>query len=172
MIQDEINRPAGVTGATQPKQAGDIDRWWWIETSVWTERMLKRLERSEPTTVWFGLWDKVHCSRNLQAAFWAVWRNKGAPGVDGQTVPQFDAEQEAELAKLGEELRNRRYHRQPARRVWIPKPGWSWPTPFTSWAFGLWPLQRQILRPSRFTSPAITRSRCRSCTNLHRKAAT
>jgi RNA-directed DNA polymerase len=123
MTQDETNRPVGVTGATQPKQAGDIDRWWWIETSVWTERMLIRLERSEPTTVWFGLWDKVHCERNLQAAFWAVWRNQGAPGVDGQTVPQFDAEQEAELAKLSEELRNRRYHRQPARRVWIPKPG-------------------------------------------------
>jgi RNA-directed DNA polymerase len=124
MTQDETNRPAGVTGATQPKQAGDIyDRWWWIELSVWTERMLTRLEESEPTTVWFGLWDKVHSERNLQAAFWAVWRNEGAPGVDGQTVTQFDTEQEAELAKLGEELRNKRYRRQPARRVWIPKPG-------------------------------------------------
>jgi RNA-directed DNA polymerase len=113
-----------VTGENQPKQAGNIyDRWWWIETSVWTERMLTRLEESEPTTVWFGLWDKVHSERNLQAAFWAVWRNEGAPGVDGQTVSQFDAEQEAELAKLGEELRNKRYRRQPARRVWIPKPG-------------------------------------------------
>jgi RNA-directed DNA polymerase len=65
----------------------------------------------------------VRSERNLQAAFWAVWRNEGAPGVDGQTVSQFDAEQEAELAKLGEELRNKRYRRQPARRVWIPKPG-------------------------------------------------
>ena len=100
MTQDEEIRPAGVTGATQPKQAGDIyDRWWWIELSVWTERMLTRLEESEPTTVWFGLWDKVHSERNLQAAFWAVWRNEGAPGVDGQTVSQFDTEQEAELAQ-------------------------------------------------------------------------
>jgi RNA-directed DNA polymerase len=124
MTQDEEIRPAGVTGENQPKQAGNIyDRWWWIETSVWTERMLTRLEESEPTTVWFGLWDKVHSERNLQAAFWAVWRNEGAPGVDGQTVSQFDAEQEAELAQLGEELRNKRYRRQPARRVWIPKPG-------------------------------------------------
>jgi RNA-directed DNA polymerase len=124
MTQDETNRPAEVTGTAQPKQAGDIyDRWSWIETSVWTERMLTRLEESEPTTVWFGLWDKVLSERNLQAAFWAVWRNEGAPGVDGQTVSQFDAEQEAELAKLGEELRNKRYRRQPARRVWIPKPG-------------------------------------------------
>jgi RNA-directed DNA polymerase len=124
MIQDEATRSAEVTGTNPPKQAGNIhDRWWWIEPSVWTERMLTRLERSEPTTVWFGLWDKVLNERNLQAAYWAVWRNGGAPGVDGQTVPQFQAQEEAELAKLREELRSKRYRRQPARRVWIPKPG-------------------------------------------------
>jgi len=85
--------------------------------------MLTRLEQSEPTTVWFRLWDKVTAEANLQAAFWAVWRNDGAPGADGQTVKQFDAQAQAELAKLGEELRSKRYCRQPARRVWIPKPG-------------------------------------------------
>ena len=124
MRQDEETRPAIVTGANQPKQAGDIhDRWWWIEPSVWTERMLTRLEQSEPTTVWFGLWDKVIAERNLEAAFWAVWRNRGAPGVDGQTVPQFEAHEAAELAKLREELRSKRYRRQPARRAWIAKLG-------------------------------------------------
>ena len=121
---DEPNRPAIVTGATQAKQAGEIrDRWSWIEHSAWTERMLTRLEQSEPTTVWFGLWDKVISERNLQAAFWAVWRNKGAPGVDGQTVPQFAEQEQGQLAQLREELRNKSYHRHPARRVWIPKPG-------------------------------------------------
>ena len=85
--------------------------------------MLTRLEESEPTTVWYGLWDKVIAPDNLQAAFWAVWRNDGAPGVDGQTVKQFDEQVEAELAKLRAELQSRSYHRQPARRVWIPKPG-------------------------------------------------
>ena len=124
MTHDENTRPAIVTGPNQPKQAGDIlDRWWWIEHAVWTERMLTRLEQSEPTTVWFGLWDKVISERNLQAAFWTVWRNEGAPGVDGQSVKQFSAQEQAELAKLREELRSRRYCRQPARRVWIPKPG-------------------------------------------------
>src|SRR5437870_13750612 len=85
--------------------------------------MLTRLEQSEPTTKWFRLWDKVLSERNLQAAFWAVWRNDGAPGVDGQTVKQFDEHPETELARLREELRTKRYRRQPARRVWIPKPG-------------------------------------------------
>lgn len=125
MTNDETaNRPAGVTGPTQPKQAGGIrDRWSWIEHSVWTDRMLTRLEQSEPTTVWFGLWDKVCAHGNLQSAFWAVWRNQGAPGVDGQTVQQFDEQAQSELVCLGEELRQRRYRRKAARRVWIPKPG-------------------------------------------------
>ena len=121
---DSESRAAPVTGLTPSSQAADIrDRWPWVEHSVWNERMLIRLEQSEPTTKWFRLWDKVLDARNLQAAFWAVWRNDGAPGVDGQTVSQFDTHAETELARLRDELQNKRYHRQPARRVWIPKPG-------------------------------------------------
>ena len=124
MTKEQATGPAPVTGQNQSQQAGDIhNRWWWVEPSVWTERMLTRLETNEPTTVWFRLWDKVVAERNLQAAFWAVWRNAGAPGVDGQTVKQFTEQEQAELAKLCEELRNHCYRRQPARRVWIPKPG-------------------------------------------------
>ena len=124
MTNDQTSGLAGVTGSNQPKQAGEIPlRWEWVEHSVWTERMLTRLEQSEPRTVWYGLWDKVISERNMQAAFWAVWRNAGAPGVDGQSVGQFEAQEVGELAKLREELRDKRYHRQAARRVWIPKPG-------------------------------------------------
>jgi RNA-directed DNA polymerase len=124
MTNDETNRAAAVAGTTSPPQAADIrDRWWWVEHSVWTDRMLTRLEQSEPTTKWFRLWDKVLSPQNLQAAFWAVWRHDGAPGVDGQTVQQFDEHAETELARLRDELHHKRYRRQPARRVWIPKPG-------------------------------------------------
>src|SRR5438876_8838068 len=113
MTDDETNRAAAVTGNSSSPQAADIrDRWWWVEPSVWTERMLTRLEQSGPTTVWFRLWDKVLSEGNLQAAFWAVWRNGGAPGVDGQSVPQFEAQEQAQLAKLREELRSKSYHRQ------------------------------------------------------------
>src|SRR5271157_817016 len=55
MTQDQATGPAGVTGETSSPQAGEAhDRWWWVEPKVWTERMLKRLEQSEPTTVWFA----------------------------------------------------------------------------------------------------------------------
>ncbi len=124
MTNEGATRAASVTGTGPSPQAADIrGRWPWVERAVWTERMLTRLEQSEPTTKWFRLWDKVLDARNLQHAFWAVWRNAGAPGVDGQTVQQFDAHAEAELARLREELHRKRYRRQPARRVWIPKPG-------------------------------------------------
>lgn len=125
MKQDELNiRTASVTGATQAKQAGPTpDPWWWVKPGIWTERMLKRLTQSEPTTVWFGLWDKVWSLKNLQSAFWAVWRNDGAPGVDGQSVEQFDAQAEVQLARLSEELRTKSYRPLPARRHWLPKPG-------------------------------------------------
>jgi RNA-directed DNA polymerase len=85
--------------------------------------MLTRLEQSEPTTKWFRLWDKVWEKQNLLHGFYAVWRNDGAAGVDGQTVRQFDEQHEAQVVQLSDELRARRYEPQPARRVWIPKPG-------------------------------------------------
>jgi RNA-directed DNA polymerase len=124
MMGEEQNPPAAVSGASQAKQAGETpERWRWVEHSVWTERMLARLDKSEPTTVWFGLWDKVIAERNLQAAFWAVWRKGGAAGVDGQTVRQFEAQEQAQLGRLRAELQSKSYRRKPARRVWLPKPG-------------------------------------------------
>ena len=124
MTPEGTTRPAPVTVATPPQQAGDIlDRWSWVERSVWTNRMLTRLEESGPTTNWFRLWDKVWAETNLLHAYYAVWRNHGAPGVDGQSVAQFETQHGEELARLREELRTGSYRPQPARRVWIPKPG-------------------------------------------------
>ena len=38
-------------------------------------------------------------------------------------MPQFEAQEQAELAKLREERWSQRYPRQPARRAWIAQPG-------------------------------------------------
>jgi len=55
MTDDGQNRLAKVAAATLPKQAKDTHpQWAWVEQAVWTERMLTRLEQSEPTTKWFG----------------------------------------------------------------------------------------------------------------------
>ena len=114
--------PAPVSDTT--RQAGEThDRWWWVERGVWTERMLTALEHGVKGSKWFRLIDKVYAPRHLQSAFWAVWRNAGSPGVDRQTVGQFDAQQEAELAKLSQQLHDRTYRPHPVRRVWIHKLG-------------------------------------------------
>ncbi len=124
MKDESPKQPARVTVKSGTKQAGETrSRWGWIEHSIWTERMLTRLEESESTTVWFGLWDKVIRESNLQAAFRAVWRNRGAAGVDGQSVKEFETHVGTELARLRGQLRSGDYRRQPARRVWIPKVG-------------------------------------------------
>jgi RNA-directed DNA polymerase len=124
MTDDGQNRLAKVAAATLPKQAKDTHpQWAWVEQAVWTERMLTRLEQSEPATKWYGLWDKVWAHRNLLHGFYAVMRNDGAAGVDKQTIGQFEAQEQRELAGLREELQSGRYQPRPARRVWIPKLG-------------------------------------------------
>ena len=118
-------QPATVAAATLPKQAGEArDRWWWVERSVWTERMLTRLTTNEPANrVWFSLMDKTHLPANLRRAFEKVWSNGGSAGADGQTVAHYARHAEAELQRLHEELREGKYRPQPVRRAWIPKPG-------------------------------------------------
>lgn len=117
-------KPASVAGATPSPQAGTRrDRWWWINHRVWTDPMLARLEKNEPGTKWFRLWDKVVDVRTLGTGFLSVQRNHGAPGVDGQTVEQFEAGLKEHLQQLSEELQDGTYRPAPSRREWIPKAG-------------------------------------------------
>jgi len=105
-------------------QAGETPaRWAWVERSVWTERMLKRLETSQEQTVWYSLWDKVWQPDNLAQAVLGVIVNRGSAGVDGQTTQQLSMDWTRQQEQLQEELRSGRYRPQPARRAWIPKLG-------------------------------------------------
>jgi RNA-directed DNA polymerase len=111
--------------AATPQQAGEArDPWWWVERTVWTERMLTRLTEREPANrVWFRLVDKTYAPANLASAFGKVWRNGGSAGADAQTVAHFAKQAPAELARLQEQMRDGTYRPQPVRRAWIPKPG-------------------------------------------------
>jgi RNA-directed DNA polymerase len=70
------------------------------------------------------LYDRVFRHDVLTAAWWLVLKNKGAPGVDGQSCQDIiDGPGAATfLQELHEELRARRYRPQPVKRVYIPKP--------------------------------------------------
>jgi RNA-directed DNA polymerase len=72
---------------------------------------------------WHTLYDKVFSERNLRWAAWKVIDNKGAAGVDKQTVDQFDEAFREEITKLQQELKAENYQPTPVRRVEIPKPG-------------------------------------------------
>ena len=98
------NEPAGVPETAT--QAGEIrDRWDWVEPSVWTERMLAALEKGVKGGKWFSLIDKVYALANLRAAFAKVKGNRGAAGVDHQTIEMFDAHLEENLEKVSRSLR-------------------------------------------------------------------
>jgi len=66
---------------------------------------------------------KVVSRANMLAAFERVWRNGGAPGVDGMTVGDLWAYCQEHWARVREQLLGGTYVPQPVRRVDIPKPG-------------------------------------------------
>lgn len=117
--EDQPERvPAGA------KQSGDVrGRWPWAEPTVWTDRMLTALENGVKGGVWFSLIDKVYSERNLRTAFAEVKANRGAAGVDHQTIAKFESRLDANLERLQERLQADTYQPQAVRRVWIPKPG-------------------------------------------------
>ena len=85
--------------------------------------MLKALSQGVRGGRWHTLIDKVYQPMNLLLASISVLDNKGAAGVDHQTVENFQAQHLDELRRLEEDLRTESYRPQAVRRVWIPKPG-------------------------------------------------
>src|SRR5712664_2207877 len=73
----------------------------------------------------YSLYAHVCRADTLQAAWEAVRRNDGAPGVDGVSIEQMAATPESEAAFLEElqrSLKERTYRTQAVRRVYILKP--------------------------------------------------
>jgi RNA-directed DNA polymerase len=113
--------------ATQEAEARPRD-WSWVDTSIWTERMLAALGNGVKGSKWFSLIDKVARSDTLRRAWEQVARNRGAAGVDGQSVEQFAARSEVYLDELEHALKQGRYQPMPVKRVEIPKgPGQTRP---------------------------------------------
>jgi RNA-directed DNA polymerase len=104
--------------ATQGAEARD---YAWVEASIWTERMISALVNGVKGGRWFSLIDKVYAPATLALAWAKVQANKGAAGVDGQSIERFAARAEEYLSELSEELRTGTYRPQPIRRVEIPK---------------------------------------------------
>src|SRR5580704_16367348 len=70
-----------------------------------------------------SLIDKVYKRKNLQIAWERVKANRGAGGVDGESIEAFGERLDERLGQLHEELRTGLYRPQPVRQRPIPKPG-------------------------------------------------
>jgi len=125
MEQTNERTPATVAAnKSEPKQAGEaLQKWEWVERSVWTKSMLQRLEESQDQTKWFSLWDKVWAGDNLAQACLEVIRNKGSAGVDGQGTHELALKMPEITRQLQQELQSGVYKPLPVKRVWIDKLG-------------------------------------------------
>ena len=99
-----------------------------------TSSLCERPERHRPRRLagWLNprgdrkvhsLVDKIYQRKNLQVAWEKVKRNRGAGGIDGEDLDTFEAELEANLERLHQELKDGTYVPQPVLQQLIPKAG-------------------------------------------------
>jgi RNA-directed DNA polymerase len=91
------------------------------------QRVLYRSAKQNRTRRFHALYDKLARSDVMWRAWVDVATNAGAPGVDGVSIAEIDADGGAGvglfLEGLAAELRAKTYRPQPLRRVYIPKAG-------------------------------------------------
>ena len=92
------------------------------ETVRKLQEALHTKAKGSPSYRFYALYDKVYRWDVLVHAYERCRANRGAAGVDGQTfedIEEYGLRQW--LVELTEELRQKTYHPQAVRRVWIPK---------------------------------------------------
>jgi len=86
------------------------------------QRRLYVAAKRDPDRRFHALYDRIWRSDVLQEAWERVRANKGAAGIDAQTLSMIERQGvRAFLAELQGLLRAGTYHPQPVRRVYIPK---------------------------------------------------
>jgi len=88
------------------------------------QRGLYRAAKAQKERRFGVLYDKVYREDILWAAWRRVRANRGAAGVDGQTIRDIEKAGVGQfLEELAVELREKRYRPNRVRRAYIPKPG-------------------------------------------------
>ena len=88
------------------------------------QRTLYRAAKADPGRRFHALYDKVHRRDVLERAWVLVRANRGAAGIDRQTIADVERYGVSRvLDELAVDLREGKWRPLPARRVFIPKPG-------------------------------------------------
>ena len=88
------------------------------------QRTLYRAAKADPGRRFHALYDKIYRRDVLEHAWGLVRANRGAPGIDRQTIADVEAYGITKLLDgLAADLKDGSYRTLPARRVFIPKPG-------------------------------------------------
>jgi group II intron reverse transcriptase/maturase len=70
---------------------------------------------------WHSIYGQILFDRKLHAAWQQVKANKGAGGIDGETLESYERKLDENLIRLLEKLRDKTYTPSPVRRRYIPK---------------------------------------------------
>ena len=88
------------------------------------QRTLYRVAKADPGRRFHALHDKVYRRDVLERAWELVRANRGAAGIDRQTIADVEQYGISKLLdELAADLKDGRWRPLPARRVFIPKPG-------------------------------------------------
>lgn len=87
------------------------------------QRGLYQAAKSERNRKFHSLYDKISRPDVVRQAWQEVKSNRGAPGIDGESIDAIVASGEQEFVdELCAQLREKTYQPQAVRRVYIPKP--------------------------------------------------
>src|SRR5919204_2312177 len=88
------------------------------------QRTLYRAAKADPGRRFHALYDKVYRRDVLERAWELVRANRGAAGIDRQTITDVEEYGVSRLLdELAADLKDGRWRPLPARRVFIPRPG-------------------------------------------------
>ena len=76
-------------------------------------------KRRETMKKYYSLIDKIYNKNNILEAFKRVKKNKGAPGIDGETVQNFECLLDEKNNEIHCELKNGNYKPNAVRRTYI-----------------------------------------------------
>lgn len=83
--------------------------------------MKEEAKNVERKLKWHSIYGQILLERRLEEAWQKVKSNKGAGGIDGETLESFDKQSDKKLKNLLKDLQEKDYKPSPVRRQYIPK---------------------------------------------------